>query len=71
MFRRLLLKLTMQNSSMFALQFYKQTDGCTMGGHFLLSVIYIYIYIYIYKIVNPLSQNFVNVLCMIKKKRSV
>ena len=31
-FRRLLLKLTTENTFMFTFDFYKQTDGCTMGG---------------------------------------
>ena len=37
-FKRLLLKLMTENTFMFTSDFYKQTDGCTMGG--LLSVIF-------------------------------
>ena len=33
-FRRLLLKLTTENTFMFTSDFYKQTDGCAMGGPF-------------------------------------
>ena len=43
--KRLLLKLTTENTFMFSSDFYKQTDGCTMGGP--LSVIFSDIYIYI------------------------
>ena len=42
-FKRLLLKLTAGNTAMFTSSFYKQIDGCTMGG--LLSVIFSDIYI--------------------------
>ena len=37
-FKRLLLKLTTESTFIFQSQFYKQTDGCTMGGP--LSVIF-------------------------------
>ena len=37
-FRRLLLKLTTENTFIFQSKYYKQTDGCTMGGP--LSVIF-------------------------------
>ena len=43
-FKRLLLKLTTENTFMFTSNFYKQTDGCRMGGP--LSVIFSDIYIY-------------------------
>ena len=43
-FKRLLLKLTIENTFMFTSEFYKQTDGCTMDGP--LSVIFSDIYIY-------------------------
>ena len=41
-FKRLLLKLTTENTFMLTSDFYKQTDGCTMGGP--LSVIFSDIY---------------------------
>ena len=41
-FKRLLLKLTTENTFMFTSSFYKQIDGCTMGGP--LSVIFSDIY---------------------------
>ena len=41
--KRLLLKLTMGNTFIFTSSFYKQIDGCTMGGP--LSVIFSDIYI--------------------------
>ena len=42
-FKSLLLKLTMENTFMFTSDFYKQTDGCTMGGplSFIFSDTYI------------------------------
>ena len=43
-FKRLLLKLTTENTFMFTSSFYKQIDGCTMVGP--LSVIFSDIYIY-------------------------
>ena len=39
----MLLKLTTENTFMFISHFYKQTDGCTMGGP--LSVIFSVIYV--------------------------
>ena len=41
-FKRLLLKLTTENTFKFTSDFYKQTDGCTMGGplSFIFSDIY-------------------------------
>ena len=44
--KHLLSKLTTESTFMFISSFYKQIDGCKMGG--LLSVIYSYMYIYIY-----------------------
>ena len=51
----LLLKLTTENTFMFTSDFYKQTNGCTMGrpicdifSDLCIYCIYIYIYIYIY-----------------------
>ena len=41
-FKCLLLKFTTENTSMFTSEFYKQTDGCKMGGP--LSVIFSDIY---------------------------
>ena len=41
-FKRLLLKLMTENTFMFIFDFYKQTDGCTMGGS--LSAIFSDIY---------------------------
>ena len=43
MFKRLLLKLTTENTFMFTSSFYKQIDGYTIGGP--LSVIFSDIYI--------------------------
>ena len=40
-FKRLLLKLSTKNTFIFTSNFYKQTDGCTIGG--LLSVIFPYL----------------------------
>ena len=42
-FKRLLLKLATENTYIFQSQFYKQTDGCTMGGP--LFVIFTIIYL--------------------------
>ena len=35
-FKRLLLKLTTESTFIFNTKYYKQTDGCTMGGPLLV-----------------------------------
>ena len=63
-FKRLLLKLRTENTFMFTSEFYKQADGCTMGGPLsvIFSDIYIYINIYMTKteraVVNPSKPKF-------------
>ena len=49
-FKKLLMKLGTEVTFTFNNKFYKQIDGCTMGGPLsvTLSDIYIYIYLYIY-----------------------
>ena len=42
-FKGLLLKLTTESTLIFNMKYYKQTDGCTMGG--LLSVVFSDIYL--------------------------
>ena len=42
-FKRLLLKLLRESTYIFQSQFYKQTDGCTMGGPLLVTFSNIYL----------------------------
>ena len=42
-FKRLLLKLATESTYIFQSQFYKQTDGCTMGGPLLVTFSNIYL----------------------------
>ena len=42
-FKRLLLKLTTENTYMFNSKFYKQSDGCTMGGPLPVTFFNIYL----------------------------
>ena len=57
-FKRLLLKLTAANTFMLNLKFYKQVDGCSMGGPLSVILSNIYMTRTERKVVEPTKLNF-------------
>ena len=55
---RLLLKLTTENTFMLNSNFYKQTDGCTMGGPLSVILSHIYMTKTEEDVVKPTNQSF-------------
>ena len=57
-FRRLLLKLTTENTFMFVSYFYKQTDGCLIGGPLSVIISDKYMTKTEREVVNPFKSKF-------------
>ena len=58
MFRKFLLKLTCENTFMFNEKFFKQIDGCTMGGPLSVIIQNIFMTMLEVRIVVPMKPSF-------------